>query len=286
MEPREAAQREEAESFRTAEVQFRVELDAGDEGEGRAGLGLSTDSAEVLEEIRETLSRKSSAVEAALAAHEDAEPGGAEAAAAAAEAREPHRARFQRRFFALIVATLRAAAAASGDERDAILAQLATHLGARIEAKVIAYFLADHSIRLGQRYGNRHYFNLAAQGFGERPELYDLWDLEPTVSSLRSNKVFHQIYALLFHSWIFLPGTANVKSLNLMLSGAAELFLRDLNAKTFVFRPIYQVMRYIFAIVVNAAKLVFSIRILSNIFLFADASFPIISCGVGPFGQF
>ena len=225
------------------EEEFRVELDEGAGAlDGRAELGRSSDSAEVLDEIKATLSRRSSVVDIDFAP--DLEVSEMETRTTVSL---NNRTRFQRKFYALILGTLRAAGQTSGKERKDILLQLAQNLGARIEPKVISYFLADNSIRLGQRYGNRHYFNLAAEGFGERPGLYDLWRLETIVSSLRSNKVFHEIFALLFHMWIFQPGMADVKSLNLLLSGAETLFLKDLNSKKFVFRPIYQILRRVLA---------------------------------------
>lgn len=196
------------------------------------------DSEHVLEEIKHRLSRKSSLVETALTDTE-ADLVGPETAVDSLNNRD----RFQRKFFALIVATLNAASRAAGAERESILEQLSRSLSARIEPQVIAYFLADHSIRLGQHYGNRHYFNLAAEGFGAKPERYFSWRCDVAVSALRSNALFHEIYALLFHFWIFKPGTADVKSINLLLSGAEKLFQKDLNAKTFVFRPIYQMFR-------------------------------------------
>jgi len=153
-----------------------------------------------------------------------------------------NRIRFQRKFFSLIVATLNGAAKSTGEERNAVLEQLRKHLSAKIEPKVIAYFLEDGSIRAGQGYGNRHYFNLAAEWLKEQPEFY-FAHMEPFVNALRSNETFREIYALLFYFWIFEPDMAEVKNLNVFVSGAEALFADDLSHTRFVYRPIYQSVR-------------------------------------------
>ena len=163
-----------------------------------------------------------------------------------------NRQRFQRKFFALVVRTLnKACGVEGGHERDSILSELQTHLSARIESKVIAYFLADGSIATGKPFGNRFYYELAAEGFGQSPELFAQWNLDATVSILRSNHSFHAIFAMLFHQWIFQPGMTDVKGLNVLLSGAEQLFRRDLDSfdsqTSFVYRPVYQMMRKVLA---------------------------------------
>ncbi len=157
---------------------------------------------------------------------------------------QTNRERFRRKFFVVVLRTLnRACAVAGGPQRDEILTELQTHLSARIEDKVIAYFLADNSILPGNAFGNRHYYELAAEGFAERPDLFAHWNMEGIQSSLRSNDTFHAVFAMLFHQWVFVEGMAEVKSLNLLLSGAAQLFKSDLDSSAFVYRSIYQMIR-------------------------------------------
>jgi hypothetical protein len=160
-----------------------------------------------------------------------------------------NRERFRRKFFAMVVRTLtRACETPGGPQRDEILSELKTHLSARIEHKVIAYFLADRSIVTGEAFGNRHYFELAAEGFAAQPELYEHWNMDAIESGLRSNELFHSIFAMLFHQWVFVPESrADVKDVNLLLSGAGQLFRSDLETSSFVYRPIYQMVRKVLA---------------------------------------
>jgi hypothetical protein len=145
----------------------------------REALVRSSDGAEVLEEIKTSLSRRNS-IDILQIEEESAgnffffvflffEAGffcpPLENAIKAAHPVEPqnNRAKFQRKFYSLIIGTLSTAAKSSGVERSQILIQLLKNLSAKIEPKVIAYFLSDGSIKLGQHFGNRHYFNLACQ---------------------------------------------------------------------------------------------------------------------------
>ena len=131
----------------------------------------------------------------------------------------------------------------SGDARADALSELALNLTVRIEDRVLNHFMSDGSISDPASFGNRHYYNLCCEEIARNEHLYEVWKLDAIVSKLRSNVVFHGIYAMVFHQWVMFSKLASVKNLNLFMDGAKSLFDRDRSNRTILYRPIYQRLR-------------------------------------------
>jgi hypothetical protein len=168
--------------------------------------------------------------------------------------RQSNRVKFSRKLLLVVMATLHTAAQ-HVEERSGILSELFSNLSALLEPKVIDHFLADGSIVPGQtKFGNRHYYELASDALSHHlnplrssPAL--VLDLDTLVNALRSNETFHCVYAMIIYNRLsnMQNNDFTVKQLNLFCSGAEKLFTKDRDARTFVYRPLYQSLRRMLA---------------------------------------